>query len=366
MTATIPTAISVSVRCSRHPTQITTPPPREPARAGSARSRGRRGRSPRGRPRAPPTRVVDVAVRAHEQRRLPLGVRLADHVVHRRDGRGVRARSGEQAMAREDLVDRRRRASVRAWERITRWSQTRSRSARMCDERTTVISPLARPTSITRVHELAPCQRIERGHGLVEDQQLGPLRERERERDLRLLAARELPDLAVEGQAETLDARAAPVVVPARVEPRPSFRISRDAEPAMQGMVLRDERRRAAARRSRSSRGRGPSTCSAPVVGLAQPDRELQQRRLAGAVRADERRHRSRRDRRACSRGAPRSSRSACRARVRRGLSRRSCDPRDRSAAGACRRRAPRCASSSSPAARARVDPALESPSEAP
>ena len=58
-----------------------------------------------------------------------------------------------------------------------------------------------------------------------------------------------------------------------------------------------------------------------------QPDRELQQRCLPCAVRSDERRHRAGGDLEVCSRGAPRSSRIACRA-VRYGW-RRSCDPRD-------------------------------------
>ena len=69
-----------------------------------------------------------------------------------------------------------------------------------------------------RLQELAPGERIERGDRLVEQQQLRPLGERERERDLRLLAARELADLLVERQAERLDPLGAQRVVPARVE----------------------------------------------------------------------------------------------------------------------------------------------------
>ena len=104
--ARMPTAISVSVRCWRQLTQIID---------------ATASRNSSGVPIAEvgeddllevhlvqlPARVVDVAVRAYEQRRLTFGVALADHLVHPRDGRRVGARSGEQAMACDDLVDRR-------------------------------------------------------------------------------------------------------------------------------------------------------------------------------------------------------------------------------------------------------------------
>ena len=76
--------------------------------------------------------------------------------------------------------------------------------------------PAVRNRLHQRLHELAARERIERRDRLVEDEQIGALRERERERDLRLLAAGELSDLAVERQAELLDARARELVVPAR------------------------------------------------------------------------------------------------------------------------------------------------------
>src|SRR3954452_5804005 len=80
------------------------PPPRPPG--GSRRSRGTPGRSPRGPPRAAPSRRRNMAVGADQQRGLALGVALADHVVDPRDGARVGARPGQQAMAGDDLVDR--------------------------------------------------------------------------------------------------------------------------------------------------------------------------------------------------------------------------------------------------------------------
>ena len=66
-----------------------------------------------------------------------------------------------------------------------------------------------------RLHELAAGERIERRDRLVEHEQIRSLGERERERDLRLLAARELAGLLVEGQPERSHALERERVVPA-------------------------------------------------------------------------------------------------------------------------------------------------------
>ena len=58
-----------------------------------------------------------------------------------------------------------------------------------------------------RIQELAPRERVERGDRLVEQQQLRLLGERQRQRDLRLLAAGKLADLLLDGKAETLDSQ---------------------------------------------------------------------------------------------------------------------------------------------------------------
>ena len=92
-----------------------------------------------------------------------------------------------------------------------------------------------------RLQELAPRERVERGDRLVEQQQLGPLRERERERDLRLLAAGELADLLPEREPELLDARVRERVVPGRVELAAERQRLGDREALVERMVLRDE-----------------------------------------------------------------------------------------------------------------------------
>ncbi len=76
---------------------------------------------------------------------------------------------------------------------------------------------------------------------------------------------------------------------------RPSLSVSAIVKPRERGCSCATNPRRgstAAVRRAERVRARGPS----PRARLAQPDRELQQRRLAGAVRPDERRHRPGRD----------------------------------------------------------------------
>ena len=123
-----------------------------------------------------------------------------------------------------------------------------------------------------------------------------------------------LPTLLLEREAEPLDAlarrRASSQL---GFSSRPSRERLADREAAVSGWSCATKPMRgstAAARRAASARARA----TLPALGCEQPDGELQQRRLAGAVGADERGHRAARGSRACSRAAPRSSRSACRA----------------------------------------------------
>ena len=83
-----------------------------------------------------------------------------------------------------------------------------------------------------RLQELASREWVERGHRLVEHEQLGPLGKGERQRDLRLLASGKTADLLAERNAEL--ARA---VARARSSSqrgfsfRPSFSISASLKP---------------------------------------------------------------------------------------------------------------------------------------
>jgi len=68
------------------------------------------------------------------------------------------------------------------------------------------------------LEELAPCERVEARYGLVEHEQLGPFRDRERQRELCALPAGERggPLCAIETQPS--DPRLSERLVPARVE----------------------------------------------------------------------------------------------------------------------------------------------------
>ena len=186
-----------------------------------------------------PAAVVDVPVRAHEQRRLPFGVALADDVVHARDARGVAARAGQQSVAGDDLRDR----SVQLRGALGERDQVIADALELGDDvgRENDRDPLVDDDLHHRIQELAARERVERGHRLVEQQQPWLLGERERQRDLCLLAAGELADLLLRGKAETLDSRGRQLLVPARVELAPVPERVRDRQVPVQRMVLRDE-----------------------------------------------------------------------------------------------------------------------------
>ena len=120
-----------------------------------------------------------------------------------------------------------------------------------------------------RLHELAPRERVERRDRLIEKEQLRSLRERQRQRDLSLLAAGELADLLFERQPQSLDPVEGCALVPARVELPAELQRLADREPAIERVLLRDEadlrkhRARALARRSAKHLAR--CRCSACV-----------------------------------------------------------------------------------------------------
>ena len=109
-----------------------------------------------------------MAVRAHEQRRLPLGVALADHLVDARDRGGFRARAGEQAVAGEDLVDRagELRATAREDDQLIADPLEIGDDVRGEDDRDSGFGHRLQDTG----EELPPRQRIERRDRLVEQQ----------------------------------------------------------------------------------------------------------------------------------------------------------------------------------------------------
>ena len=86
------------------------------------------------------------------------------------------------------------------------------------------------------LQELPPGERVEARDRLVEDEQLGPLRDAQGERELRTLAAGQLPGPLPRVQAELLDPRLRQGAVPARVEPRAETQMVGDAQPAYVGV----------------------------------------------------------------------------------------------------------------------------------
>src|SRR5438105_5416268 len=92
-----------------------------------------------------------------------------------------------------------------------------------------------------RGEELAPRERVEAGNRLVEQKQLGSLGERDGERDLRSLSARQLADLALEWDPQLAEALLRPRLVEMRVQVAAERQRVGDAEAAIERRVLRDE-----------------------------------------------------------------------------------------------------------------------------
>ena len=91
------------------------------------------------------------------------------------------------------------------------------------------------------LQELAPGQRVEAGDRLVEDEQLGPLRERQGEGELGPLAAGQRPGPLPRVEAELPDPLPREFAVPAGVEPGAHPQVVGDRQPRVDGRVLGDE-----------------------------------------------------------------------------------------------------------------------------
>ena len=186
-----------------------------------------------------PAAVVDVSVGPHEQGGLPLGVAFADDAVHARNACGVGTRTGQQPVAGDDLRDR----SVQLRGAPGEGDQVIADALELGDDvrRQDDGDPFVDDDLHHRVQELTAGERVERCHRFVEQQQLWPLGERKRQRDLSLLAAGELSHLLLRGQAETFDAGRGQALVPVRVELAPVPQRLGDRQVSVQRMVLGDE-----------------------------------------------------------------------------------------------------------------------------
>ena len=170
---------------------------------------------------------------------LTIGVAGPDDVLVGRQRRGLAARPGQPVVRREQLLD-----------------VAGDPDLRVDQDDEVVADPLEVGDHVRgeqhadlvlgdRLHqdlqELAAGQRVQARDRLVEDQQLGPLRQPEGQGELGALAAGELAGLLPRVEAEPLDPAPGDRVVPARVEVRTEAQVVGDREPGVGRGVLRDE-----------------------------------------------------------------------------------------------------------------------------
>ncbi len=109
-----------------------------------------------------------------------------------------------------------------------------------CEDRTTLV-PLLGDGLHKVPQELPPCEGVQAGDRLVEQEQLGPLGGRQGEGELGALAAGQRPGPLPEVKAELADAALGELVVPAGVEPAAHPQVASDGEPRVDRRVLGDE-----------------------------------------------------------------------------------------------------------------------------
>ena len=157
---------------------------------------------------------MDRVVGAHDQGALPIGVDGLDDLLVRGKGARVSARPDQTVMRREQLVD------------LSGYLH-----ARVDEDDEVVADPLeignemggkndAHPVFGDDLHQaaekVAPGNRVETRDRLVQDQQLGPLRDRERQRQLGSLPTGELPGPLAAVEAELFDPALGLLAVPVR------------------------------------------------------------------------------------------------------------------------------------------------------
>ena len=136
------------------------------------------------------------------------------------------------------------------------------------------------------LEELAPGQRVEARHRLVEDEELGPLGDRDRQRQLGALASRERPGALLGVEVEVLEPPLCHGGVPLRVHVRAEGEMVVHCQAGVGRRVLGDEAH--ACQLGRVVARRVPEDFDPPCRRGEEADGEVQQGRLAGAVRADQ------------------------------------------------------------------------------
>lgn len=132
------------------------------------------------------------------------------------------------------------------------------------------------------LQELTPGQRVERGDGLVEDQQLGAFRDAERQCELGALTAGQLARALLRVQAEALDPCQGERIVPARVESRAEPEVVGHTQSRVRRGVLCDEPDLGELRTA----GRCAEDLDAAGGRCQHADGKVEQGALTGAVRS--------------------------------------------------------------------------------
>ena len=144
------------------------------------------------------------------------------------------------------------------------------------------------------LEELAPGQRVEAGHRLVEDEELGPLGHGQGEGELGPLATREGAGPLARVQVQLVDAPPGHGVVPARVHVGAHGQVVLHTEAGVGRGVLGHEAH--PGQLGRVVGGRLAQHLDAARARAEQPDGQVQQGGLAGAVGADQSDHVAGRD----------------------------------------------------------------------
>jgi hypothetical protein len=137
-----------------------------------------------------------------------------------------------------------------------------------------------------RLQELAPGERVQARHRLVQQQQVRPLGEGERERDLRSLAAGQPADAAVQRDAQVAQPVAGQHGVPSPVQPAAHRDVLGRGEVRVERGVLRHEPH--PVEQARLAGRLLAEHAHRTGVRPGEADREIEQRALSGAVRPDQ------------------------------------------------------------------------------
>ena len=186
-----------------------------------------------------PPGLDDRSVASHHEQSLAVGDRGRDHcLVRRRDV--VRRPSADEPMVDgQQILDLAGDPDAGVHEHDEEVAHALDVAHEVRREHDAHV--VARDRRHQQPEELAARQRVEAGHGLVEQEQLGALGERDREGQLGALAAREPARPLARTESELGEACVRGRRVPPGVAVRAEAQVVLDGEPRVEGRVLRDE-----------------------------------------------------------------------------------------------------------------------------